>query len=171
MPDLEQLAEPFAVWLQLRHTTAHDLDRARSLMEPQLAARLARVHNNDDLDRLRNAVERASNAADDHDRTRFGSAAAEFHQALIEQSGNQTLSVIAALLKRLVVSRYVDAALQVDRPLMRRAVRSYSKLIDLIERGDASGALDHWTAQMSPVIDAADDQPLDFYVGIDDGLD
>jgi GntR family transcriptional regulator, transcriptional repressor for pyruvate dehydrogenase complex len=164
MPDLEQLAEPFAVLLQLRHTTAHDLDHARSLMEPQLAARLAHARTADDLIRLRDVVERASSAADAHDGTTFGAAAAEFHQALIERGGNMTLSVIAELLHQLVVGRYVDAALNADRASMRRAVRSYSKLVDLIDRGDAAGALEHWSTQMSWVIRAADDRPLDFYV-------
>jgi GntR family transcriptional regulator, transcriptional repressor for pyruvate dehydrogenase complex len=169
MPDLEQLAEPFAVLLQLRHTTVHDLAQARSLMEPQLAARLALSHTDDDVALLRAAVGRASSAVDAHDGTAFGSAAAEFHQALIERGGNTTLSVIAELLRRLVVGRYVDAALQVDQALMRRAVSSYTKLVDLIERGDARGALEHWSVQMSWVIDAADDRPLDFYVSVDDG--
>ena len=52
MPKIDSLAEGLAVTLQLQGTTAGDLDVARQLIEPRLAARLAAKHTADDLDAL-----------------------------------------------------------------------------------------------------------------------
>ncbi|MFI5040584.1 MAG: FadR/GntR family transcriptional regulator [Acidimicrobiales bacterium] len=163
MPDLDRLAEPFAVVLQLRSTTVSDLDEARRLIEPRLAAWLAKNHTEDDLAALRAAVGAASAAADANDLERFGAAAASMHGTIIERSGNSTLSVISQLLHRLVLDRYTVAALHSDQALMRRAVRSYWKLVDLIADGDADRALEHWDKQMLWVLAEAPDKLLDIY--------
>src|SRR5690242_15403451 len=60
MPKIDALAEGLAVTLQLQGTTAGDLDAARQLIEPSLAAQLARQHTPDDLAVLHAAVDRAA---------------------------------------------------------------------------------------------------------------
>jgi len=166
MPDLERLAEPLAVVLQLRQTTFGDLDEARSLIEPRLAAWLARKHTEEDLAALRAVVGMASTAADQNDRVAFGAAAALMHGTIIERAGNNTLSVISQVLHRLVLDRYTVAALGSDQALMRRAVRSFWKLVDIIADGDPERAQDHWEKQMSWVMAQSRDELIDIY---DDG--
>lgn len=167
MPDLERFAEPLAIILQLRATTIGDLDEARILIEPQLASRLAASHTNDDVAVLRRAVAAATTAADVQDQKGFGAAAASIHTVIIERAGNNTLSVLSGLLYRLALDRYTTAALTADQALLHRAVRSYSKLVDLIAEGEAQRAKDHWENHMSWVMSAADDQLLDVYASGD----
>ena len=137
MPKIDSLAEGLAVTLQLQGTTAGDLDVARQLIEPRLAGRLADTHSDDDLSALRAAADRAGVAADASDRTAFGAAALGMHETLIERAGNTTLATISALLHSLVAQFYVRAAARTDADKMQRAVRSYRKLVRLIETGDA----------------------------------
>lgn len=168
MPDLERFAEPLAIILQLRSTTVGDLDEARILIEPQLAARLAAKHTDEDVSFLRGAVAAATKAADTRDQKGFGAAAAAIHTVIIERAGNNTLSVLSGLLYRLALDRYTTAALTADQALLHRAVRSYSKLVDLIAEGEAQRAKDHWESHMSWVTSAADDRLLDVYASGDD---
>ena len=163
MPDLERLAEPLAVMLQLHRTSVGDLDAARRLIEPQLAAWLAKSRTDDDLAALRAAVSAASVAADANDRTAFGAAAAQLHGTIIERAGNNTLSVLSHLLHRLVVDRYTIGAMNTDQMTIRRAVRSYEKLVDLIADGEADSAQAHWESQMSWVMAETSADLLDFF--------
>jgi DNA-binding FadR family transcriptional regulator len=164
MPELDRIAEPLAVVLQLRRTTTGDLDAARFLIEPQLAARLARHHTEDDLVALRDVVVSAAAAAEAADQDAFGREAARFHATIIERSGNQTLSVISNLLHKLTIDRYTAGARRSDQALMRRAVRSYRKLVDLISNGGAAEASAHWEKQMKWVT-AEYDEPLAVFEG------
>jgi GntR family transcriptional regulator, transcriptional repressor for pyruvate dehydrogenase complex len=128
MPELDRLAEPLAVVLQLRETTTTDLDAARALIEPNLAGWLAKKHTD---------------------------------ETLLLRSGNNTLSVISQLLHRIVLERYVHAAVDSPPPLMRRAAKSYAKLVRLIAAGEADAAKAHWEKQMGWMATAGVDVPLD----------
>ena len=165
MPDLGRLAEPLAVMLQLRSTTAFDLDEARLLIEPRLAAWLAKNHTENDLAALRAAVGEASAAAEANDQAAFGAAAGLLHGTIIERGGNNTLSVISQLLHRLVLGRYIIGAMNADQALMRRALRSYWKLVDLITDGEAERAQEHWEQQMHWMLAESTDRLLDIYEG------
>lgn len=162
-PDLAPLAAALSASLQLRGTTIGDLDRARQMIEPQVAGELAKRRDESDVKALRDAVDEASAAAESSDpATAFGIASARFHEVLIERSGNLTLTTISGLLHMLVTSFYAGSV-KVDTPrdTMRRAVRSYSKLVDLIQAGDQAGAVSHWEAQMAFTIAHLDpDRPI-----------
>ena len=153
MPKIDSLAEGLAVTLQLQGTTAGDLDVARQLIEPRLAARLAESHTDDDIAGLGTAAERAAVAAAAFDRLAFGAAALGMHETLIERAGNTTLATISHLLHSLVAEYYLRSAAGSDQETMQRATRSYRKLVRLIDAGDAAGAEDHWRKQMTFTID------------------
>lgn len=141
--------------------THPDLDDARRLIEPQIAGRLARDHRSADLDALRAAIDVAADAAERDDAMAFGLAAAGVHEALVESSGNRTLTTLTKLLQQMVRAYYTRNTDRFDQPLMRRAVRGYRKLLDLIEAGDEAGAVAHWDATMRYTIDARDpDEPV-----------
>ncbi len=161
MPDLDRLAEPLAVVLQLRETTTTDLDAARALIEPNLAGWLATRHTDEDLAALSAAARAAHVAAEADDRVAFGRAAALVHETLLLRSGNNTLSVISQLLHRIVLERYVHAAVGSSALLMRRAAKSYAKLVRLVADGDADAARLHWERQMGWMAAAGAAMPLD----------
>jgi DNA-binding FadR family transcriptional regulator len=153
MPKIDSLAEGLAVTLQLQGTTAGDLDVARQLIEPRLAARLAESHTPEDLVALQRAADRAAQAADAFDRVAFGTAARAMHETLMERAGNNTLVTISRLLHALVTQYYVTSAARSDQERLQRAVRSYRKLVRLIDAGDADAAEEHWRKQMTFTIE------------------
>lgn len=170
MPRIDSLAEGLAVTLQLQGTTAGDLDAARQLLEPQLAARLAESHDEEDLAALHASAEQAATAAAASDRVAFASAALAVHETLISRAGNVTLATVSGLLHSLVARYYARSAARSTDGQMHRAVRSYRKLVRLIEAGDSKAAEEHWRQQMSFTIegwhanrsvDLFDDQPWD----------
>jgi DNA-binding FadR family transcriptional regulator len=153
MPRIDALAEGLAVTLQLRGTTAGDLDAARQLIEPALAAQLAQHHTDDDLAVIGAAVDRAAAAAEREDTKTFGAAAADVHESLIACAGNTTLATLSGLLHAMVARYYERSAAASTPEHMRRAVRSYRKLLRLIEAGAAQEAEDHWRKQMTFTIE------------------
>ncbi len=148
MPPVDPLAQGLAVLLQLQGTTVGDLDEARQLLEPTLAGRLATRHSDADLDALRVAVEAAAVAAKAADRVAFAAAAAHVHETLVERAGNTTLATFSRLLHELVQEYYSRAASRADEAMMQRAVRSYRKLVRLVEAGDGDAAAAHWRTLM-----------------------
>ncbi|MDO8389726.1 MAG: GntR family transcriptional regulator [Actinomycetota bacterium] len=165
MPDLARLSEAFAGALQMRGTSFADLDSARRLIEPELAAWLAMSHDDDDLALLAAAADAAQDAADDNDLSAFAVAASRFHTLLLERGRNTTLSLFSQLLNQLVEHRYQTGAQRANQPLLRRAARSYAKLLTLIAAGDADAARTHWQQQMTYMIESAPDQLIDYYDG------
>jgi len=165
-PDLAPAATALAVSLQLRGATVGDLDAARRMIEPQVAGQLALEHTPADLDALNAAIDIASAAAEADDTAAFALGALGVHETLMEVSGNDTMSTISSLLHELVTDYYArsSAHQSTDQKAMRRAVRSYRRLVALIEAGDSDAAIEHWKAHMTYTISAQDQsQRLDMY--------
>ena len=75
------------------------------------------------------------------------------HEAIIERAGNNTLATLSRLLHALVAQYYVRSAAATNHEKMLRAVRSYRKLVRLIDAGDAEAAEEHWRKQMAFTIE------------------
>ncbi len=149
MPAVDSLALGIAVLLQLQRTTVGDLDQARAIIEPRLAAELARCHSQDDLDALAAAIQAADDAAENDDRQAFGAAVVVLHETIVERAGNETLALFSRLLHTLVAQYYLGSAFNAADSQMRRAVRSYRRFLSLVADGDAAGAEGHWRKQMA----------------------
>lgn len=159
-PSLGPISVALATSLQLQGASVGDLDDARRLIETQIAGQLARSHRDDHLVALQAAVDQAAGAAERNDPHAFGLAAAGVHETLVASSGNRTLSTLSGLLEHMVRAYYTRNP-DLDQRLMRRAVRGYNKLLDLIRAGDEAGAVAHWEATMQYTAGAHDaDQPL-----------
>jgi GntR family transcriptional repressor for pyruvate dehydrogenase complex len=159
-PDLEPAATALAVSLQLQHVTLGDLDATRRIIEPEAAAMLARNHTPAALDALNEAIDHASAAAEADDTVAFGEAAVRVHEAVLENTGSPTFGTLSRLLHQLVRGYYATRASRSDQKLMRRAVRSYRKLVALVEAGDDEAAKQHWHKQMLYTGDSRADEPL-----------
>jgi GntR family transcriptional repressor for pyruvate dehydrogenase complex len=165
-PSLDPSAMALAISLQLQGATIGDLDAARQLIEPQIAGELARHHSADDIAALEEAIEVAAKAAEANDLQAFGAAATNIHATLVERSGNITLTTLSRLLHVMVNAYYASATRRADQASMRRAVRSYRRLVELILSGDSEAAIAHWQAQMSYTISGYDpDRPLALSAG------
>ncbi len=159
-PDLAPISMTLAASLQLQGTTVGDLDEARRMIEPRIAGRLARSHRPEDLAALEAAIDAASEAAEADDAMAFGLAAAGVHDALIESSGNQTMSTLSKLLQHILRAYYTRNTERIDQQLMRRAVRGYRKLLEHITAGDEAAAVAHWDTTMLYTINTRDPDEL-----------
>lgn len=162
-PDLGPISLALAASLQLQGSSVGELDEARRLIEPQIAGQLARSYGDGELDltRLEAAIDQAHDAAEKDDALAFGLAVAGVHEALVECGGNRTLTTLSKLLQHMVRAYYTRNTDVLDQRLMRRAVRGYRKLLDLVRSGNEAGAVAHWEATMEWTIGANDpDEPV-----------
>jgi DNA-binding FadR family transcriptional regulator len=148
-PPIDNLARGLALHLQLEGTTLSDLDAARQVIEPALAANMARSRTEDGLNALEEAIAGAAAAVRAHDRPAFGRAAAAVHGTLHEHGGNTTLAVIARTLHEVAEAYYGLAAEQASDEQLSRAVQSYRRLRRYIEDGEAAAAAEHWREQLA----------------------
>ena len=165
-PPIDRLARMLSVHLQMQRTTVGDLDSARQLIEPHLAAAMASSHTDADLEALEDAIALAATAAKAADTEAFAAAATTVHETIVQRGGNTTLSVVAQMLRGVVTEYYRVAARKTTVEMMERAVRSYRRLRRYIEDGDAEGAAEHWRKQMAFTIEHVDrDQVLEVFGG------
>lgn len=162
-PDLEPAATALAIALQLEGATVGHLYEVRRMIEPDAAGKLAHKHTDADMAALNRAIDKAKIAADANDTGAFGEAAASVHETLLERAANPALSIISQLLHDLVWRYYADRAAAASQQLMRRAVRSYRRLVTYIEDGDVLGATVHWRSQMDFTSRASGDEPLSLF--------
>jgi GntR family transcriptional regulator, transcriptional repressor for pyruvate dehydrogenase complex len=156
-PRVEVAARYVGLLMQTSGTTLADVYEARSLIEPAAVALLAQRRTPRDLadlaacvDELEALVRSARAGADVAAWTR---SAQRFHDLLMERSGNRTLAIQSMVLREVVETHLLlatrnsaDAAATVGRFL--KVIRSYRKLLALVEARDHAGAQRHWQAHM-----------------------
>ena len=162
-PSLSVAARYVGLLLQVQGTTIADVYEARMVLEPACARLLAGRRTARDLadlnaciEDLRGAVEAGRpgtaqlNAPEP---ALWSSQAARFHELIMQRSGSNTLAVQGGVLQD-IVATHLALALSRDRARddelanFRRNVRSYEKLVTLVEERDGPGAEQHWRAHM-----------------------
>ena len=145
-PDIGVVARHTALLLQLDHTTLEDVFEARSLIEPAAVRRLATTRPPGAIERLKHLHDDEMNLLDDLNQ--YPLIAARFHEELIELAGNKTIAMIGRLLLEIVEThnRTMFSALQEEGAAIARdaAEAWHGRVIELIEAGDAEGAVDLW---------------------------
>ena len=157
-PSLSVAARYVGLLLQVQGTTIADVYEARMVLEPACARLLARRRTKQDLadltsciEELRGAVEVGQPKAPEP--ALWSSRAARFHELIMQRSGSKTLAVQGGVLQD-IVATHLAMALSRDRAgddelaNFRRNVRSYEKLVALVEKRDGAGAERHWRAHM-----------------------
>jgi len=155
-PDVTVAARYFGLLLQLQGTTIDDVYEARKVAEPVCAGLLALRRTERDLADLVGVVAEIELAIADRsvpDPVLWSRLTHRFHELIMQRSGNKTLALQGAVLHDIVathtelrVSRNFDAAESPGR--FRRAVKSYKKLVALVEERDADGAEQLWRSHM-----------------------
>ena len=155
-PDVSVAARYVGVLLQIEGTTIEDVSVARMVTEPACARLLARSRTADDLADLRTVVAEllAATGSDGvPDSARWTRLSYRFHEIVVERCGNKTLAIQVAVLQD-IVATHMETIISRETPepatagRFRRMVRSYTKLIELLEAGDADGAERHWRAHL-----------------------
>lgn len=162
-PSLELAANALAISLQLQGATVGDMVAVRGVLEPHAASELAKGHSDEDIAALSAAIDRAHEAAEANDTAAFGEAAVLVHETVLERAGNPTLSTLSRMLHDLVLRYYADRAATTDQKRMRRAVRSYRRLVDLIIQGSVEEAHSHWEKQIFFTAAPDFNEQLDIY--------
>jgi DNA-binding FadR family transcriptional regulator len=156
-PDLSVAARYVGLLLQVQGTTIVDVYEARMVIEPPCARLLARSRSAADLtdlraciDELRTVVEAGADNVPDP--VQWSQLTYKFHELVMQRSGSKTIAVLGGVLADIVqkhlamtVSRNFDDSV---RSRFRRTIRSYGKLVDLVEARDAEGAEQHWRTHM-----------------------
>lgn len=136
--------------LQAWGTTIEDIFQARLAIEPYVARQLAEQRPAGATDRLRQEVARLTAFIEAERYADFMIGLAEFHRVLVELAGNRTLQFLICLLQNVVEPyqmRYLKLnplPLDQQRRKAMAGVRSFRKLIDLIDAGEADKAEAHW---------------------------
>jgi GntR family transcriptional regulator, transcriptional repressor for pyruvate dehydrogenase complex len=155
-PDVSVAARYVGVLLQIEGTTIEDVSIARMVTEPACAGLLARSRTADDLADLRAVVAEllaATGSGGVPDSARWTRLSYRFHEIVVERCGNKTLAIQVAVLQD-IVATHLETTISRETPepsragRFRRMVRSYTKLIELLEARDADGAERHWRAHL-----------------------
>lgn len=139
--------------LQLKGTSVGDVYEARMMIEPAAAKLAAERRPHEAAQALREQIAREREAMATNDLATVRLEVAHFHEVLMEQSGNSTLSVLASALKDLVEKHYSVVQSHYTKLEERTkefdlAFRSHSRLARLIEDGDGEAAAAHWVKHL-----------------------
>jgi DNA-binding FadR family transcriptional regulator len=155
-PDLAVAARYVGLLLQVTQTTIGDVYEARMVIEPAAARMLAVRRTKGDLEDLGAAAEELNALVENGDHREVAAwtaATVRFHDLVLERAGNRTLAVQAGVLREVVAMHLsLSVSRTFDRPetpdAFRKVVRSYRKLVALVEAKDADGAEKHWRTHM-----------------------
>lgn len=155
-PDLA--ARSIGQTLQAGHTTLDEVFEARRVIEPPAAGLAARNHPKAAALELRKQIISEYESLGQF--PKMAHVVSAFHIRLVEVSGNQALALLGRALQQVVLRhlelvKYGAAALYTREQLLERqrsALQSHERLAELVERGDAEGAEEHWREHMDQSI-------------------
>lgn len=154
-PRVESVSRYASFVLQASGITVADIYEARLAIEPYAVRQLAQKRPKKGIERMRAEVDRLNVLVDEGRYTEFIIGVAEFHRLMVEVAGNETLHFLTRVLQEVIeqfqvrhLSMYPrDAGEQKKNSLA--GVRSFHKLIALIEAGDAAEAEEHWRLHLT----------------------
>jgi DNA-binding FadR family transcriptional regulator len=158
-PNGDVAARYAALVLEHGGTTLRDIYTARAVIEPACAGMLAANRSEQTVTTLCTALadEEAQHAAAPSIRAHLA-----FHALVVREAGNQTLGVLAGMLRHIVdLANEEHVLAEADTAQTRKAFRdghrAHRRLIDLIAAGDGPGARELWRRHL----EGAEDYLLD----------
>jgi DNA-binding FadR family transcriptional regulator len=157
-PSLSVAARYVGLLLQVQGTTIADVYEARMVLEPACARLLARRRTKQDLvdltacvDELRGVVEAGQDKVPEPGR--WSRLVYRFQELIMTRCGSKTLAVQGGVLRDIVETHLTIAVTRDFREQetlerFQLSVRSYAKLVALIEKRDGAGAERHWRLHM-----------------------
>jgi DNA-binding FadR family transcriptional regulator len=151
VPDISVAARHIGLLLQYRGALLSDVYEVRAVLEPAAARMVARRRTSADLARLQEVVDRHRESIDDPG-SAFA-ADAEFHQLVMELSGNETLQILAGMLSSIIREgdrSYADSHdWQHEEELAKIAVRAHTRLVELIRKRSGDEAEELWRKHLA----------------------
>lgn len=146
-PHVKSVSRYASFVLQSNGVGVPDLFEARLAIELFAVRRLARKPNKAKLNRLSEELDRIVDLNKDDQAKEFFIGMTEAHRLLVEIGGNETLHFMIQMLQDLmeqVKLRIVAMHAQSTVAERATALKSFRKLITLIETGDGEAAARHW---------------------------
>lgn len=154
LPKVESVSRYASYYLQASGVNVSDIYEARLALEPHIVRKLAAKPSADAVARLREESGRLAGFYESDQEREYMMASARFHSVLMEVGGNATLHFLTRVLEDVIMlyqKHFIPtAAEEAERKAGRaKGVKSINKLIDLIEAGDADGAVKHWKLHLT----------------------
>lgn len=151
-PAVDSVARLAGFVLQCQGVTLGEIYDARLAIEPHAAFLAAERSDPEGVARLRRQLDDVKALLDKGDSADFRRALVGIHSTVVALSGNRSLVLVFAMLVGVLENhqaRFAEPPGLRATPAERRehslwGLRSISRLIDLIEKGDSSGAETHW---------------------------
>ena len=158
-PSVKAIAQRSALYLAVEATTMGELHQVRSLLEPPIAALLARRPKRDFVRILEECVERQATALAAADSGALLDGINEYHDLLIGLSENKALNLFAGILQEISSRLQPDVLLVADRRSQRQAfikscgaaVDAYREFTRLIAAGNSAEVEKKWRSHMDRV--------------------
>lgn len=158
-PDLSVAARYVGLILQMQGTTIVDVYEARMITEPVAAGLMAKRRTNADLAELRTCIQQLRSVTEaglrnvPSDPAVWAGLTYRFHEIILRCSGNRTLAVQGGVLQDIVATHLT---VTVSRGFMEsenagrfaRTIKSFERLLCLVEAKDVAGAEAHWRTHM-----------------------
>ena len=147
LPRVSSVSRYASFVLQANGVKVPDIFEARLAIELFVVRRLSNSSGQERTSQLRREVEKLERSLAKGETRSFIIGLTEFHQRLVEVSGNKTLLFLIQMLQDLmqqVQLRLLSRDGSGDAEDGLKAIRSMSKLVDLIEAGEAEEAARHW---------------------------
>jgi DNA-binding FadR family transcriptional regulator len=154
-PQLAVAARYVGLILQIQGATIGDVYEARMVLEPTCARLLAERRTTKDIAALRGAIDDLRHMVDagPTDVVQWSLLTYRFPELIVKGSGNMTLAIQGGVLQDIAathvastVARTFDQKITPER--FQLLLRSYSRLVDLVEAEDSDGAETHWRKHM-----------------------
>lgn len=158
-PDPAVAARHVGLLLQMQGTTIQDVYEARMVTEPACAGLLADVRTEQDLadlglvtEQLRDLVEAGFEKVPDL--ATWSRSTYRFHELIMQRCGNKTLAIQGAVLADIVDIHLQEALAKGLRgrdnvpERFQKTLRSYRKMIQLVDARNSAGAERHWRRHM-----------------------
>ncbi|WP_181779856.1 FadR/GntR family transcriptional regulator [Pseudonocardia pini] len=158
-PEAEVAATYAGLMLQMDGVLLQDVYDARTVMEAPAAKRIAADPRSESVARLRQNLADAELLLEGDEAEiaeRMPRLSQQFHMLLVELAGNRTLHLFDSMIQHIVdvASRSYVAAQEGETGRVRSyrvAVRSHTRVVDLIEDGEAEAADALWRRHLDEV--------------------
>lgn len=156
IPNIDVAARYAGFILEHRETSLDDVYQSRILIEPPIVGMLANRRTDEDIARLRAALEEHDAAANDPRRAIRTHTA--FHALLIEVAGNQTLHVLTGMVQHIINRANWDwveakASTSEEAAGIGLGLKAHHRVVDLIEAGGQAGAEELWRKHLTETRD------------------
>jgi DNA-binding FadR family transcriptional regulator len=146
VPGTDVAARHVGLLLQYRGALLSDVYEVHAVLEAAAARMAAKRRTSAELARLQEVLDRQRASADDP--AAVMATDAEFHQLIVEMSGNETLQVLAGMVAHIIREgdrSYAESHdWQTGQELAKVAIRAHSELLELIRKRGADEAEELW---------------------------